>query len=825
METNKSVKRALSLVIAMAMLIGSLFTANIGINTKVEAAAGTVLYWDGTKDTTLADNGETGADWENAIIIDSAEELAQLALAEGSATDGLYYKMADGIDKIVLQNEAHAAEILAIASADEAATILPGYSDVQTWAGSSSARFQGFFDGNGVAIYGLYSKADTTAALFPFVDTVTGFQNFAIRNSYIESSSANNYEGAGALIGNANSASQAAGGNITVEKIEISNCYVKSTSSNIYRVGVMAGFFYNGYVGLLYNNCLVYGNKALNVYDDTTTVAGLFGEFWSWFSPAEGDASPNFKFQNSIILDCVPYCVDSSNEQAEKPLCYTNIYTNCVDPAPVAWGLSWSTGKIIEISADDAKGSTGKVTLDLDWSTDETDAVWYAIEDAYPTLFKPENWQDVKLPVIWDGSTATDFAGGTGTEEDPYLIETPDQLYKMVVDGGKTNGEKTYYKVKDGVKYLNLSSALSGGYSAVKTLAGGTEGTDYHNWNTDESVVFVGSFDGNGVTIRGMISKSTANNSDVGLVNIFGNKAVFKNVNFDTCMVKNTAARRAALIASDVVPYTDNNNDNVADGGAKDGYNLIYNVSVRNSSITSSDNLVCAGLISIWEDYPDMLQMVNCLYDGYSCELGVEARNYYAGMASYSWDVNNFQASGCVSLGAPIVTNTASSSAYNDYSTGTKSNHPVYIYNCYTDVKEITDSTVVELVDSEGNSVITDDYDYVANMPLLDWANGWQVISDNGRNVPMPQLRTAADIPATWDTGEVVLDYNRLLGIRNGNTPKRPYKGTYGYFEQLKGSGTESDPYLISTAAELASVVGAGGKFLSNKCYFKLTCD
>lgn len=828
METNKSVKRALSLVLAMAMLVGSLFTANIGINTKVEAAAGTVLYWDGSKDTTLADNGETGADWEHAIIIDSAAELAQLALSEGNATDGKYYKMANGIGKIVLQNEAHAAEILAIANADQAATRLGGYSDAQNWNGT--ARFQGFFDGNGVEIYGLYSKSTTSAALFPFVDTVTGIQNLAIRNSYIESDGSTNTTsdyGVGALIGNANAASEAAGGNVTVEKVEISNCYVKSTHSSYkYRAGVMIGYASRGYVGLLYNNCLVYGNRALHVYNDTTTVAGLFGEFSSWYSPAEGEASPNFKFQNSIILDCVPYCVDTSNEQAEKPVCYTNIYTNCVDPAPVAWGLSWSAGKIIAISAEDAKGSTGKMSLDLDWSTDETDAVWYAIEDAYPTLFKPAGWQDVKLPVIWDGTTAASFAGGSGTEADPYLIETPDQLYKMVVDGGKTNGEKTYYKVKDGVKNLYLSSALSGGYSAVKTLAGGTEGTDYHNWNTDSPVVFVGSFDGNGVTIRGMISKSTANNSDVGLVNIFGNKAVFKNVNFDTCMVKNAAARRAALIASDVVPLSDDNNDNVKDeGGAKDGYNLIYNVSVRNSSITSSDNLACAGLISIWEDHPDMLQMVNCLYDGYSCELGVEARKYYAGMASYQWNVNNFQASGCVSLGAPIATNIEGSTAYNDYSTGAKSNHPVYLYNCYTDVDEVVDTTVVELVDAEGNSVITDDYDYVANMPLLDWANGWQVISDNGRNVPMPQVRTAADIPATWDTGEVVLDYNRLLGIRNGNTPKRPYKGTYGYFEQLKGSGTESDPYLISTAAELASVVGAGGKFLSNKCYFKLTCD
>jgi len=29
---------------------------------------------------------------------------------------------------------------------------------------------------------------------------------------------------------------------------------------------------------------------------------------------------------------------------------------------------------------------------------------------------------------IWDGSIATEFAGGNGTEEEPYLIKTASQL-------------------------------------------------------------------------------------------------------------------------------------------------------------------------------------------------------------------------------------------------------------------------------------------------------------------------------------------------------------------------------------------------------------
>ena len=53
---------------------------------------------------------------------------------------------------------------------------------------------------------------------------------------------------------------------------------------------------------------------------------------------------------------------------------------------------------------------------------------------------------------VWDGTAATSFAGGTGTAEDPFLIENGGQLYKMVVDysnaatGSGAENTKTYFK-------------------------------------------------------------------------------------------------------------------------------------------------------------------------------------------------------------------------------------------------------------------------------------------------------------------------------------------------------------------------------------------
>ena len=116
---NKSAKRVLSITLALVMLLGTLFTANIGVTISADATtieegtidllefgdylleAGSTSEW---YDTKLADNGETGDSWENAIIIDNAEEFVYLAKASGNDTIGKYYKVADGIKAFDLSN-------------------------------------------------------------------------------------------------------------------------------------------------------------------------------------------------------------------------------------------------------------------------------------------------------------------------------------------------------------------------------------------------------------------------------------------------------------------------------------------------------------------------------------------------------------------------------------------------------------------------------------------------------------------------------------------------------------------------------------------------
>jgi len=92
---------------------------------------------------------------------------------------------------------------------------------------------------------------------------------------------------------------------------------------------------------------------------------------------------------------------------------------------------------------------------------------------------------------VWDGTIATEYAGGSGTAEDPYLISTPEQLALLVTTSGADTLGK-YYKLTADM-YLN-----------------NTNNPDWKNDNPknwcapEKDNFFRGNFDGNGHTVRGL---------------------------------------------------------------------------------------------------------------------------------------------------------------------------------------------------------------------------------------------------------------------------------------------------------------------------------
>lgn len=94
---------------------------------------------------------------------------------------------------------------------------------------------------------------------------------------------------------------------------------------------------------------------------------------------------------------------------------------------------------------------------------------------------------------VWNGQAATSFAGGTGTETDPYLISTPEQLAYMLFFGTTTTGQ--YYKLTADIYLNDVSNA---------DWASNSPNSWYDRENDMKKVAFVGNLDGDGHTVHGL---------------------------------------------------------------------------------------------------------------------------------------------------------------------------------------------------------------------------------------------------------------------------------------------------------------------------------
>lgn len=825
LKTNGA-KRAMSFVLAFAMLLGSLFIANVGININVAAATENVVYYSGgISDGSFLTDGKHGSGTDaDPYIISTPEELRYVHQSM-TDTSGKYFKIADGIDSFVLQPK---TKIDANGGYDMLKNLTA--SEVNTWFSSNSLSgdawnnwhasnnyFAGTLDFNGITIYGM-SATGSNVALISRIKGGT-LKNVTVKSSYV---STTNY---GAIIaGQDNSWSTTTYD--TFENIVVANCYVVTSkdaevgSDRYQTAGVFgAALFGNTTV----NNCMVYGNIA--VHSDGAQLA--------FIGKSQNNAS---MFKNSIILDTFPYSAPSG--YVAWGTCnrtfFSNVYTDAATTG-VTWAnttseYNYEASQIQQITEEDLTGAFVKSALSaLNWATDSTDGDWYAVANAYPTPVRPDGWTDVVEPTVWDGNSA-DFTTGSGTEADPYIIENAGQLYKMVYDGGKTNGSDSYYKVADGITKIFLNKAES--RTGIELLvAGGT----YNKWSFDETV-FTGKFDGNGVTIYGMVSNDAASNTaNVGFIPKLGYNAVIENVIFSAAYVKNYYA---AVITTKASSYADNDND-----GDVFENSYITNVAVISSHIESTNSgaaiATAAGFIATTAT-PDYVYFTNCIFDGGSSSLtdkGTDATvSARAGIVSFPNWGNNFLMINCVSIDAyivPMVTsvaqNTTDGTWYQRYPLARTSK--VEFTNCYSDINPVMYNTVtVSGTDyvydritngvSEINVTTEGVYDQKV-MPTLDWKNTWSLVEvTSGRFIPMPIKDGIEGDYANYN--EILKDQQDGRGANMGT----PYaNGTYGMLHEFVGSGTETDPYMIYTALDLARAIGCGGVNLNQTLHFKLAND
>lgn len=134
--------------------------------------------------------------------------------------------------------------------------------------------------------------------------------------------------------------------------------------------------------------------------------------------------------------------------------------------------------------------------------------------------------------TAWTDYAAADFAGGTGTETDPYQIATAEQLAKLSKDVSEGNHyQGTFFELTENIDLSSHRWIPIGIYKWV--LSGATTG----NW-------FEGFIDGNNKTISGLIVDERTDKNAAGF---FGD---IRNVSGGTVGAKN-------LIISDASIYAD----------------------------------------------------------------------------------------------------------------------------------------------------------------------------------------------------------------------------------------------------------------------------
>ena len=883
---NKSAKRVLSLVLAIVMLVGSLFVANIG-GTQITASAATAttgidllefgqyLVDAGSTstyyDTNVADNGETGDSWENAIIIDSAEEFVYLSKASGNETAGKYYKVADGITGFDLSggNLDYNGSL-----ADNLAKIKSGG---KNHAGGDPG-FQGHFDGNNAVVYGAWTN-HTTGNISGYAGLFTATKGgVTIKNIHVKLASFTATSAAGGIIGYSKADSMCT---ITVENCSVTDSHIEVTASAwgngagaiIGRGGSASSYKetestgdVNGngtigdtiYVNVAYNIKNCYVNLDENYFitkDEGTSVAGHQVCHGGVVGVCDSNA---LTVQDCLVIGITPYATSISNNQnavqhSGLETHFKNVYTTA-DVAITGVNIGGTltnrnfTGKVFPLTDDKLKGSAAINNMTLDWF-----GAWIpGAEGEYPKLAPKGYVSDLDF---WDGTAATEYAGGTGTKEDPFIIKTAEQLYKAVSEvTGKTSGvassESTevtggyqsgtmlkqgsttdyvavytpyYYKVDSSIKSLYLNSVYGNETLAgIKQLVADKKAK---NWHPQKS--FVGHLDGNGVTIYGLCSTLGQ-----GLIYKLDGAADVKNIHFAAGYSSGTG--NAAMLTTTLGSYS---NDTT--------YINISNISVRNCYVgttrgasssnaynSDKDHYGTVGGVVSSQSTCENLTISNCFFDGYSCEMvigancvGTVASGYvstYGGIISGGTGMNNTLITGCVSLGAPAVDEVYDANVDYKYTRyDANQGFQVFFYDSYTDYPSTLTNKRPGQYDKllEFARVDKKDVYETFDFAKLAWGN-WELTEvENGRVIPMPVANTS--------DAETIGSYMQVIGAgQNKYAGVGPYAyGANPYTWLLKGAGTEEDPYLIETDEQLARAIATGGMNLYDKLYYKLAND
>ena len=166
----------------------------------------------------------------------------------------------------------------------------------------------------------------------------------------------------------------------------------------------------------------------------------------------------------------------------------------------------------------------------------------------------------------WDGTTAKEFACGTGTKLNPYVILTAEQLAHLsfIVGAKDKDYDGKYFKLGADI-ILNEGDVIDENGALV------ADSTKLHKWTPigNSNVAFTGNFDGDGHSVSGMFINTTSTHNG-----LFGNSSgAIQNVTVENGWVKggNSTAGVIGSIASEGVVRNAHNKNSVTGTGEGSG--------------------------------------------------------------------------------------------------------------------------------------------------------------------------------------------------------------------------------------------------------------
>ena len=603
--------------------------------------------------------------------------------------------------------------------------------------------FSGVIYGEGHTIYGLSNAlAAASVGLIPIATQGTEIYDLHLESGYLPKAEWNVYV-VGAFIGSAIGVSNS-------KPVIIKGCSVKDFKIQSRDASAaFVGYIYSQSVGIYNSYCSGSKISHTNTTDTKINSAAFIG------------VTNGNDYRNTITI-ANSYCTDVSpipylNDKFKAITTFSNVYTN--------FSADYSSfDGITKLTSEQMKGEEAKNNMTgLDFET-----FWITVENGYPDLV-----YYIKPDYVWNGTTATSFAGGSGTATDPYLIENGNQLYKMVSEYSNASGSSgsvnkgSYFKI---IKDIYLNDVKAGD---LKNANVSLWNSKYNSWYavTSYSKGFCGELDGGGFTVYGLYS----NGGYSGLIPVLMDGGSVHNLNIKNSYITGTESGGGIV------------------GFVKAHWKMapvsVSYCTIDNVVVESSKKFV-GGIIGGFGDIK--ITLSNCSVTRSKLSSSHENPELVSGFIGNGWGNSGHIVENCFtdsSVHPVTATN-------NKEQFAAIADNVTYI-NVYTSAKKNFDEDGVTYLDSDSKLQGLS----VSNvLKGFDFKNDWLAVDGD-----YPVIRKNA--------GAQTYDTNRPGEIWSGKLAR--------YY--ASGQGTKEDPYIISTGGHLALLANDALSGKTTDKYYKIT--